>query len=469
MLAVRFFFTLKPNIMKKLLLLFWVFLVFVKTGSAQPWERHYVADTSGFGFGVAYDLVQTGDGGYVMAGELDLATGAIRHYIQLVKTDGNGNEVWRKLLADYWDVRMDRVNGLHLMGDDGLLIGGSTFYNHQGLLVIRTDENGDTLWTKVHGFGGEISNFSRTNDDHFLSIVRTSTDLILLKVDTLGNLLLSKTLDDFFYVNDIQATSNGDYIVVGHDNGVLHLLKTNGLGDTLWTRSYQFSTGDAATCVQTLANGDFVVGGYGTGFAGQSALVARFDGNGNLLWQQYLATGVSASVRVSDIALKGNGNFVVTGSIDGDSWWALSPSDGFFEEISPTGQTVESNMFSTNYSESGSAIILTADGCYAIAGGSTQGYYLRYQCGTTGTSTKAVENIRVETFPNPSFSDIQFKIDGGEFENFELRLFDSQGKLILSKVIGQEYVLRRLTSGVYFYSLVVDDEIVKSGQVLFLD
>jgi hypothetical protein len=283
-------------------------------------------------------------------------------------------------------------------------------------------------------------------------------------------LVLSKTLDDFFYPNAIQATSNGEYILAGHDNGVLHLLKTDALGDTLWTRSYQFSTSDVATCIQTLSNGDFVIGGYGTGFAGQSALVAKFDDNGNLLWQKYLSMSVTTSIRVSDIALKGNGNLVVTGAIDRDTWWALSPLSGFVEEISLMGQTIESDTFSTNYSENGAAIILTADGCYAIAGGSTQGYYLRYQCGTTMTQAKRNENIKVKTFPNPSFSNIQFNIDGGEFENFELRLFDSQGRLILSKVIHQQhYELKHLPAGSYFYSLLMDNQIIKSGQVLFLD
>ena len=462
-----FFFTLKPNIMKNLLLLFCCFLFGINCGNAQVWEHHYTSDTSGFGFGIAYDLVQTNDDGYVMAGELDLPTGAVRHYIQLLKTDVNGNELWRKLLANYGDVQMDRVNALHLMPDNGLLLGGSTAYNNQGLLIVRTDENGDTLWTKIHPSNGDITNFSKTNDHHFLSIVRTNNDLTLLKTDTLGNLLLSKTLDDFFYPMDIQATNNGDYILAGHHNGIFHLAKTNSLGDTIWTKSYQFSTGDAATCIQTLPNGDFLVGGYGTGFAGQSALMARFDGNGNLIWQNFLSTPISSNAQVSDIALQSNGNYIVTGSVDKNAWF--SSASGFVAEIASTGQTIGLDTFSSTTLIGGAAIITTANNCYAIAGGSTQGYYLQFQCGTTATLPKLKEFVTVQTSPNPSSSSIHFSIDNKVYENFELRIFNLQGKLILMENINQTYELKHLPSGTYFYGLFIDNQLISKGQVLFLD
>lgn len=454
--------------MKKLLLLICCFLICINSGNTQPWEQHYSSDTSGFGFGIAYDLVQTNDGGYVMAGELDLPTGAIRHYIQLLKTDANGNELWRKLLANYYDVRMDKVNALHLMPDGGLLLGGSTAYNTQGLFIVRTDENGDTLWTKTHPLNTAIiTNFSKTNNYNFLSLARSNTELILLKTDSLGNLLLSKTLDDFFYAIDIQATNNGDYLISGHKNGIFHLAKTNNIGDTIWTKSYQFSTGDAATCIQPLPNGDFIIGGFGTGFAGQSALMARFDGNGNLIWQNFLPTPISNNARVSDIALQTNGNYIVTGSVDRDAWFLSA--NGFIAEVSPTGQTIGLDTFNTTNSTDGSAIILTNNNCYAIAGGSTQGYYLRFQCGTTSTLTKFKTFVTVQTSPNPSSTSIHFYINNENYQNFELRIFNTQGKLILTENIYQEYELKHLPSGTYFYGLFVENQLVKNGQILFLD
>jgi hypothetical protein len=458
---------LKPNIMKKLLLLFCCFLISISHGNAQLWEQNYPSDTSGFGFGIAYDLIQTNDGSYVIAGELDLPTGAVRHYIQLLKTDANGNELWRKLLANYGDIRMDKVNGLHLMPDDGLLLGGSTAYNQQGLLLVRTDKNGDTLWTKTHNSNGIVTNFSKTSNYNFLSVVRTSTDLTLIKTDTLGSLLLTKTLDDFFQVIDIQATNNNDYIIAGHKNGVFHLAKINTLGDTIWTKSYQFSTGDAATTIQTLTNGDFIIGGYGTGFAGQSALIARFDGSGNLIWQNYLSIPISSNARVSDIALQSNGNYIVTGSVDKDAWF--SSGSGFIAEISPNGQTIGLDTFNTATLTNGAAIITTSNNCYAIAGGGTQGYYLRFQCGTTATLPKLKEFITVQTTPNPSPSSINFSINNKMYQNYELNIFDAMGKLILTETIIQNYELKHLPSGTYFYGLFIGNQLIGKGQILFLD
>lgn len=455
--------------MKNLLFTLFCFLLSINYGNTQSWEQNYMADTTSPnpGFGFAYDLIQTNDGGYVMAGEMDLPTGAIRHYIQLIKTDANGNEEWRKLMAPYYDIRMDKVTDLHLMPDNGLLLGGSTHYNNQGLLIIRTDENGDTLWTKVHPTNAIISSFSKTSDYTFLSIARTNTDLILLKTDSLGNLILSKTLDAFFYPFDIQEMSNGDYIIAGERNGAFYLAKTNNLGDTLWTKSYQFSTADAATCIQALPNGEFIIGGYGMGIVSQSPIMAKFDSNGNMIWQSYLSTPISGMVRVSDIALHSNGNYLVTGSIDRDSWFASA--SGFFAEISPIGQTIQLDTFDSTISAGGSSIILTADDCYAIAGGSNQGYYLRYQCGTTSTLPKINYKVEIQTFPNPSSNTIQFNINTNEYQKFELRIFDSRGELVKNENINRQYELKHLPSGTYFYGLFIDNQLIGNGQILFID
>jgi hypothetical protein len=74
--------------MKNLLFTLFCSLLSINYGNTQPWEQNYMADTTSPnpGFGFAYDLIQTNDGGYVMAGEMDLPTGAIRHYIQLHTT-----------------------------------------------------------------------------------------------------------------------------------------------------------------------------------------------------------------------------------------------------------------------------------------------------------------------------------------------------------------------------------------------
>lgn len=441
------------------------------TVNAQTWEQSYIADTALQGIGVSLDVVQTQDGGFVMAGEIDLPTGAIRHYIQLIKTDGNGGEQWRKILATYYDVRMDKVSQLYEMPDAGFIIGGSTAYNSQGLYIIRTDQNGDTLWTKTHGTAmtNRVSNYTKTSNFEFLSFARNDSTLTLYRTDTLGNITLQKTLSDFFTPNDVQEMSNGDYIIVGQKNGQIHLVRTDTQGNTLWSASNGFSTADAGVTVQPLPNGDFIVGGYGTGIVGQSAVLTRFDGSGNLVWQNFL-TPIAPMAQVSDITLNSAGNCIVTGSVDKHNWYAYQ-GGGFSAEITPSGQLVWLDTFSTTISADGAAVTMTDDSCFVISGGSQQGYYLRNQCGTTSTLPTLQPNATITVAPNPSSDIIQFDINTDDFQTFDLQLFDVSGQLIRSEKIGKEYRLHRnnLPAGVYFYRLFNDNYRIGNGKIVFVD
>lgn len=442
------------------------------SAQAQLWEQYY-PDTTG-AYGIASDVVQTQDGGFMMAGEIDLPTGAIRHYIQLLKTDANGNEQWRKLVgANYWDVRLDIVHKLYEMPDAGFIMGGSTAYNGQGLYIVRTDMNGDTLWTKIHSGSSNtniVSNYTKTSNFEFLSLARSNTDLTLYRTDSSGNITLQKVLDDLFTPYDIQEMNNGDYIIVGEKNGSMHLMRTDTQGDTLWAVSRGFSAADAALCVQPLPNGDFIVGGYNTGIVGQSPITIRFDGNGNVIWQGYISPVNSNYSQVSDIALAANGNCIVTGSVHRNSWYSFS--SGFSAEImSNNGQTVWVDTFSTVTNASGAAITMTDDSCFIIAGGSSQSYYLRNHCGTTSTLSPLETEVSIIVAPNPSSDIVRFEINSDAFKTFDLRLFDVSGKLIRTEIIGQQYQLHRknLSAGVYFYGLYHENHRIGTGKVVFID
>lgn len=450
-----------------------IFTLIINCSFAQVWEQSYVADTAFWGGqGLAYEVVQTQDNGYLMAGELDLPTGAVRHYIQLIKADNQGNEVWRKLLAaTYGDVRLDRVNGVYEMADGGFMIGGSTYYNQYGLYVVRTDAVGDTIWWKVHDTAGiqNITAFSKTTTNEFLSLGYSDSTLVLFRTDTLGNLTLQKTLNDYFRPYGIKEMSNGDYVIVGTKNGALHMTRTDTQGDTLWTKSYFYSTGDAATAVQPLSNGDFLVGGYMTGFAGQSALMARYDGNGNEVWQTFLGNIVSTDARVSDMVLDSVGNCLVTGSVTEHFWSALN--GGFVAAVTPNGQILWTDTLNTSINASGAAIISPFGNCYVVAGGSPQGYYLKSDCGTTTTFSTSKFNFDIKIAPNPATDFVQITIESETFQNYNLKLFDATGRMVRAVEIGQQYRLERrdLPTGLYYYGIYTNNQLVGNGKIVFGD
>lgn len=450
-----------------------IFILIINQSFAQVWEQTYVADTAFWGGqGLAYDVISTQDGGYLMAGELDLPTGAIRHYIQLIKTDNQGTEQWRKLLGtNYGDVRLDQVNEIHELSDGGFLVGGSTYYNQQGLYIIRTDAVGDTIWTKVHttDFGQTITSFAPVTNQEFVSLGRTDSLLTLYRTDTFGNITLQKTLDDYFVPLDIDELSNGDYIITGMKAGTFHLARTNTQGDTLWTKSFYNASLTAGTSVKGLPNGGFVIGGYIEGFAGQSAALARYDDNGNEIWQTLLSAFPSATSQVSDITIDAAGNFLVTGSVSNDFW--VMNYDGFVAAVSPLAQIIWSDTLNNAMNAGGASIISVDSNCYVVAGASMQGYYLKSNCGLTNTFSNSREEVKVKVYPNPATDFVHFEIQNDKNFSYNLKLFDTVGRIVRDININNEYRLERqnLPEGLYYYGIYVDEKLVRNGKFIFSD
>lgn len=83
----------------------------------------------------------------------------------LMFTDLSGNEIWTQT---YGTEGRERVNDAALTIDTGLFMVGETkaFTENENIFIIRTDKNGDTLWTKVlGGFGADVATCVERIDD----------------------------------------------------------------------------------------------------------------------------------------------------------------------------------------------------------------------------------------------------------------------------------------------------------------
>ena len=156
------------------------------------WTRHS-SDTINF---TPYDIVATDDGGVVIASESGPLSGVYK--MNLVKLDSTGNLVWSK---NYGSQIYNSVTyALESTADNGFILCGSMGGNGMPIL-IRTDANGDTVWTRMYKA-------------------------------TYGNLYLHgiSTCDD----NGIVACGQ---MVAGFDVQAI-ILKTDSMGDTLWTTAF---------------------------------------------------------------------------------------------------------------------------------------------------------------------------------------------------------------------------------------
>ncbi|HYV91998.1 MAG TPA: T9SS type A sorting domain-containing protein [Chitinophagales bacterium] len=199
-----------------------------------------------YGFGqnkdVGDDVIEDANGDFVMAGRG--TTGTIPDGY-LIKTDQNGNAIWKKTYGDQ-GYNSDEFYSLALTSDGGYIMTGySNIYNvtPQHTSLVKTDSGGNLLWTKVFqiGYFSEGYYVTETSDKGFVILGAKSdtTNLgqfFMIKTDSAGILEwqreygtdLNEDLSDGF------ATHDGGYLLTGSSSYSsatdIYVIKTDSSG-----------------------------------------------------------------------------------------------------------------------------------------------------------------------------------------------------------------------------------------------
>src|SRR2546422_7042577 len=84
----------------------------------------------------------------------------------------------------------------------------------------------------------------------------------------------------------VQQTADSGYIITGYSRADVYLIKTNSLGDTLWTRTFGGSSSEVGLSVQQTTDGGYIIVGYTQSFGAGSSDVYLIKTNtlGDTLW-----------------------------------------------------------------------------------------------------------------------------------------------------------------------------------------
>jgi hypothetical protein len=262
--------------------------------SAQTsWQRTYGGTLEDYGFSVQ----QTADGGYVITGETG-SFGAGYRDVYLVKTDASGDTLWTRT---YGGPEADVGYSVQQTAGGGYVITGYAYsFNamNDAVYLVRTDSSGDTLWTRTYDgttfdWGSSVQ---QTADGGYIIAGGTSSfgagndDVYLIKTNSLGDTLWTRTYGGTYddRGSSVRQTADGGYVIAGVSGSFgagsadLYLLKTNASGDTLWTRTYGGTSEDGGYSVQQIADGGYIVAGWAYSFGAGSADVylIKTDANG---------------------------------------------------------------------------------------------------------------------------------------------------------------------------------------------
>lgn len=216
-----------------------------------------------------------------------------------------------------------------------------------GVHLFKTDDQGNLLWERIHSMANArtIATWMEPTADGGFIIAGNSNrdkvwppdsnDVLLIKTNAIGNIVWSESFDTGKdeVANCVRQTSDGGYIISGfHDAAPLSyfgttrtlLIKTDALGTIQWSQKYEFGIRDIITgapftyVVRQLADGGFAIVGTTVGGAVIGVYVIRTDGLGNVLWANVYPHDL-AIIRHStglDILETPAGELIVAGSMD---------------------------------------------------------------------------------------------------------------------------------------------------------
>jgi len=317
------------------------------------WERVYGDEYHDIG----YCVRQTMDGGFIVCGgDWDIDTYKIDGF--LMKTDAYGDTIW---IESYGGQRDEALFEVCPLSDGGYIAAGFVEEPdgyHTNIYLVRTDANGNLLWSREYGQIGYIDHaesIQPAGDGGFvlcgwMNCVGTGYDVQFIKVDSQGDIEWTRYFggDRYDQGFSVARTIDGGYVIAGHktvddlnNNYDFYLVKTSGDGFVEWERTYGGTGGDRAYSVRQTVDGGYIISGASESFnqGGNDIYVVKTDNAGNLEWHDIFG---DYSDEIGEcIRPLSDGNFVVTGHAE---TYGGAYHDAFLMKISPGQLGVEDEM-----------------------------------------------------------------------------------------------------------------------------
>jgi hypothetical protein len=326
-----------------------------------------------------YGIVATPDGGHLLVGAMVTVDGGYSD-VWLIKVDAHGNTVWNRTYGGaYTDVGCNII-----AASDGnyLIVGYTAITNATGdhectdSLLIKVDSEGNLLWSKTYGapMDSEYTTViaATANGGYALAggvypNVTEYSQGIIIKVDAEGNQQWLKTYDEGAPECFWGITPNRDesLTLTGSIRDDLLLIKVNHEGSVVWSMVYGADGNDQGWWILPTSDGGYIVSGSTTSYGAGSidAWLLKFNSDGTLQWNQ--TYGGYADDTAFVLTKTADGGYAVVGSTcsygagDSDFWLIRTDSKGAMQ----WNQTYGGSGYDV-----GQCVIVNSKGVYAVAG-----------------------------------------------------------------------------------------------------
>ncbi|MBL7931682.1 MAG: T9SS type A sorting domain-containing protein [Bacteroidia bacterium] len=216
--------------------------------------------------------------------------------------------------------------GAAVMSDSTIVYAG---YSDVDAYILRVDRFGDTLWTTTISDPGLdlLYTVSETKDHGIIAAGRSSSygsggmDMYLVKLNSAGQVLWRKAIGsaDHEVANKVFCCADKGFLLSGYtrEPSAMHndayLVKTDSLGNILWTKAFGGVDDDNAYSVIELPNTDIVVTGITVNSMG-NVMLAKLSASGIFKWKKIY--GTSGDDRAYSIVPASNGDLYVGGLVE---------------------------------------------------------------------------------------------------------------------------------------------------------
>lgn len=330
------------------------------------------------------------DGGFLLTGAFSTPDTL---FCMLLKTDSNGNELWRKKIKNM-----------------------SHPYAQQGNVVLQ-----DTISKKILIAGIKYT------DNYYAGY---TSDIVLI-MDSLGAELEERNYINNGGISDLIQTKDSNFLIIGSEvDSVIS-------EDWVWNKSFAVKFGlsafqpiwqirhfgKIATALNefgasvSLSNGDILLGGVEDTNLITKARISKIDASGNILWNRYYeyANGANLFVMLlSGISTTSDDGFVVALHKDSHSPFMFTKFDSY--------------------------------GCDSTLAYCEANY-------TVGFKETAIADGLLSVFPNPAVDYLTIKYETERRKVLHIGLYDALGRLVcetdLTAGVTQQMSLLNLPGGTY--------------------
>lgn len=440
----------------------------IKTDSLSSvmWSKVY----GGISDDEIYNIQQTTDGGYIMGG-YTRSFGVQYYDACLLKLDANGDTLWTKT---YGGLGSEYGNTVIQTKDGGYIMAGYTT-DSTSMYIVKTDAQGNLLWQKTLGAGTGVTDaycIKQTTDNGYIitgygsGFGEDNGDVFFIKTDSLANPIFTKTYGykGADWGNFMCETTDGGFVIGGSystDSTQLdidaYIIKTDANGDTLWTRAFGGTGNDYGQYILQTTDGGYILGGYTNSFGAGNydAFLVKVNANGDTVFAKTF--GGTGDDEANTVVQTADGGYILTGQSNS---FGKGSYDFYLVKTDANGNSTcqQTNVYSVKRptkTKATNASTWQITPSYLQLSAHPNGYTGASPtdvCNSIGITTFKDKSLGLLVFPNPNTGLFTISFNDMNEEKVNLSIQNILGETVFTAntVTNSEVNLQQLINGTYF-------------------